>query len=131
MSALKQIENKPDIKKGYYQVLFNGASRLGITSDVELAAIIKSKHTTVNTWRNRADKALPFSDLTTGDGVFIKEFMDLLIALTSFYIAKDDSAKWLRIPNPNFKNMSPIEFMMSDRIGIIRVNDYFRNRMSI
>jgi uncharacterized protein (DUF2384 family) len=131
MSALKQIENKPDIKKGYYQILFNGAYRLGITSDVELAAIIKSKHTTVNTWRNRADKALPFSDLTTGDGVFIKEFMDLLIALTSFYIAKDDSAKWLRIPNPNFKNMSPIEFMMSDRVGIIRVNDYFRNRMSI
>mgnify|MGYP000869422994 CR=1 FL=1 len=124
----KEAEN---LRRGYWQVLFNGADKLGIKSEKELSDILRIKHTTINNWRHRENKDLPFSDLTMGDGVFIKQFMDLYVSLRSFYVNPEDANKWLRIPNPNFKNLTPIQYMSTVELGIVRVNDYLNSKMGV
>ena len=118
------------LKSANWQVLFNGAERLGL-NDRELSEILHLNYKTVNDWHNRADRKLPCYDLSKAEGVFIKAFMDLYVNLRSWYVDPNDPRVWLRSSNKLLNGKTPFEFMKSEPIGIFKVNDYLQARMGI
>lgn len=119
-------EEQETLKKAYWEVLFNGQNKLGL-SDSELSEITRIHLKTLSGWHNNKNKELPFFDLTRSDGIFVKQFMDLYINLRSIYSNEDSSLKWMRETNPSLKGMTPIEFMSTEENGIFLVNSYLKS----
>lgn len=127
------IAQKPDpkvLRTAYWNVLFNGASKLEL-SDTELSGITRINYKTLNGWhRNHLKKELPFHDLTMSDGILVKQFMDLYLNLRSMYVDSEAPKNWLRRVNPSLKNKTPLEFMSSEENGIFFVNTYLKSLAS-
>lgn len=112
--------------RAFYDMVMGATQELGI-STAELAEILKINKQRIYDWKT---KGIPFNNPAHQLEIFVNTYIELYNRLDSFYVSISDAASWLREPKKEFKNLSPVEYMIKENFGLKEVVEYLSHRMN-
>lgn len=113
------------LNRAFWQMVSGVSNELEI-SDGALIKILKISENDLKNWQTNQE--VPYE--IDNPNKYILSYLDVYNCLTSFYVDKDAPKKWLNAINPSFNNKIPLDVMINEEDGIMKVLDYLRYLMN-